>query len=227
LFGQPTLIHNVVTLIAVPDILADGGANYRAHGVGDSRGTMPFQLSGNVARGGLVELPFGVTLRELIEDFGGGTRTGRPVRAVQIGGPLGAYLPVELLDTPLDYEALAALGAGVGHGGVVVFDDTVNLVEQARYAFEFCAHESCGKCTPCRVGAVRGEETLREVQVAMDAGGSGSEGTAGTLIDLAEDLCEVMEDASLCAMGSMTPIPVRSAMRYFPEDFGAQRQDRD
>ncbi len=227
LFGQPTLIHNVVTLIAVPDILADGGANYRAHGVGDSRGTMPFQLSGNVARGGLVELPFGVTLRELIEDFGGGTRTGRPVRAVQIGGPLGAYLPVELLDTPLDYEALAALGAGVGHGGVVVFDDTVNLVEQARYAFEFCAHESCGKCTPCRVGAVRGEETLRELQVAMGAGGSGSEGTAGALIDLAEDLCEVMEDASLCAMGSMTPIPVRSAMRYFPEDFGAQHQDRD
>jgi formate dehydrogenase iron-sulfur subunit len=223
------LIHNVVTLIAVPDILADGGANYRAHGVADSRGTMPFQLSGNVARGGLVELPFGVTLRELIEDFGGGTRTGRPIRAVQIGGPLGAYLPVELLDTPLDYEALAALGAGVGHGGVVVFDDTVNLVEQARYAFEFCAHESCGKCTPCRVGAVRGEETLREVQVAMGAGGSdsGSEGTAGALIDLAEDLCEVMEDASLCAMGSMTPIPVRSAMRYFPEDFGAQHQDRD
>jgi formate dehydrogenase iron-sulfur subunit len=225
LFGEPTLIHNVVSLIAVPDILAEGGAIYRAHGVNDSRGTMPFQLAGNIARGGLVELPFGVTLRELIETFGGATQTGRPIRAVQIGGPLGAYLSADLLDTPLDYEAMAALGAGIGHGGVVVFDDTVDLAEQARYAFEFCAHESCGKCTPCRVGAVRGEETLAGVLVARELVSAGR--SVESLIALTEDLCEVMEDASLCAMGSMTPIPVRSAMRYFPEDFGAQRRNAD
>ena len=225
LFGEPTLIHNVVSLIAVPDILAKGGALYRAHGVNDSRGTMPFQLSGNIAKGGLVELPFGVTVRELIDEFGGATQTGRPIHAVQIGGPLGAYLPVDLLDTPLDYEALAVLGAGIGHGGVVVFDDSVDLAEQARYAFEFCAHESCGKCTPCRVGAVRGEETLAGVLKARDA--VTAERDVEPLITLAEDLCEVMEDASLCAMGSMTPIPVRSAMRYFPEDFGAQRRNAD
>lgn len=215
LFGQPTLIHNVVSLIAVPDIVARGGAAYHAHGSGRSRGTMPFQLAGNIARGGLIELPFGVTLRELIEDFGGGTRSGRAVRAVQVGGPLGAYLPCHLLDTPLEYEALAALGAGVGHGGLVVFDDTVDLAEQARYAFAFCAHESCGKCTPCRIGAVRGEENLVAIIADQDRSRN---------IGLTEDLCEVMESASLCAMGSMTPIPVRSALRYFPEDFGEQTQ---
>ncbi len=207
LFGRPTLVHNVITLAAVPAILEHGGAAYAELGVGRSTGTMTFQLAGNVERGGLIELPFGVPLRELIEDWGGGTRTGRSVGAVQVGGPLGAYLAGEQLDTPMTYEALAAIGAGVGHGGVVVFDDTVDLVRQAHYAFAFCAHESCGKCTPCRIGAVRGKETVEaliaserpEVELAMIA-----------------DLCDVMEQASLCQMGGMTPIPVRSALGLPP-----------
>ncbi|MEJ2087439.1 MAG: NADH-ubiquinone oxidoreductase-F iron-sulfur binding region domain-containing protein [Gammaproteobacteria bacterium] len=207
LFDQPTLVHNVISLASVPWILTHGGAAYAAYGVGASTGTMPFQLSGNVARGGLVELPFGVTLGELVEDWAGGTRSGRPVRAVQVGGPLGAYLAPRHFDTAMTYEALAALGAGVGHGGIVVYDDTVDLAEQARFAFEFCAIESCGKCTPCRIGAVRGEETIRNIMNGRDE------------FAILEDLCDVMEKASLCQMGGMTPIPVRSALRHFPEDF--------
>ena len=207
LFGRPTLVHNVITLCAVPAILEHGGAAYADLGVGRSTGTMTFQLAGNVERGGLIELPFGVPLRELLEDWGGGTRTGRPVGAVQVGGPLGAYLTGKQLDTPMTYEALAAIGAGVGHGGVVVFDDTVDLVRQAHYAFAFCAHESCGKCTPCRIGAVRGKETV-EALIASER----------PEIELAiiTDLCDVMEQASLCQMGGMTPIPVRSALGLPP-----------
>ena len=203
LFGRPTLVHNVITLAAVPAILALGGNAYAALGVGASTGTMTFQLAGNVYRGGLFELPFGLTVRELIDDWGGGTLSGRPIGAAQVGGPLGAYLKGAELDTPLSYEALAALGAGVGHGGVVVFDDQVDLVEQARFAFAFCAHESCGKCTPCRIGAVRGKELVEGLQAGEPA--------AGQLATIA-DLCDVMEQASLCQMGGMTPIPVRSAL---------------
>ena len=218
LFGRPTLVHNVITLAAVPAILDLGGAAYAELGVGPSTGTMTFQLAGNVRRGGLIELPFGIPLRELIEDWGGGTRSGRPVGAVQVGGPLGAYLKDGELDTPLTYEALAELGAGVGHGGVVVFDDTVDLVQQAHFAFAFCAHESCGKCTPCRIGAVRGKET---VETLMAKGYRGPADTdpagvddrhGGAELAIITDLCDVMEDASLCQMGGMTPIPVRSAL---------------
>ncbi len=207
LFGRPTLVHNVITLCSLPWIARHGGEAYAGFGVGASTGTMPFQLAGNVRRGGLVELPFGVTLGELVEEWGGGTLSGRPVRAVQVGGPLGAYLAPKHFHTPMTYEAMAALGAGIGHGGIVVFDDTVNLAEQARYAFEFCAEESCGKCTPCRVGAVRGEETLRRIMAGENR------------FELLADLCEVMEEASLCQMGGMTPVPVRSALEHFPEDF--------
>ena len=203
LFGKPTLVHNVITLCAVSDILERGGADYAALGVGASTGTMTFQLAGNVKKGALIELPFGVSLRALIEDWGGGTRSGRPVGAVQVGGPLGAYLKDGELDTPMTYEALATVGAGVGHGGIVVFDDTVDLVRQARYAFAFCAHESCGKCTPCRIGAVRGKETVE----ALMASAQGDDELA-----IIRDLCDVMEQASLCQMGGMTPIPVRSAL---------------
>ena len=213
LFARPTLVHNVISLCAVPTILAEGGAFYRDYGQGRSRGTMPFQLAGNVKHGGLVETAFGVTLRELIEDFGGGAASGRPVRAAQIGGPLGAYLPESLFDLPMDYEAFAEHEAGVGHGGIVVFDDTVDLAAQARYAFEFCAHESCGKCTPCRIGAVRGVEVMDRI--------IGNEDRAANLAVL-RDLCEIMEDGSLCAMGGMTPIPVKSAVTHFPEDFGPE-----
>ena len=218
LFGRPTLVHNVITLCAVPAILDMGGAAYAELGVGPSTGTMTFQLAGNVRRGGLIELPFGLPLRELIDDWGGGTLSGRPVGAVQVGGPLGAYLKDGELDTPLTYEALAALGAGVGHGGVVVFDDSVDLVQQAHFAFAFCAHESCGKCTPCRIGAVRGKETVetlmadgyRGLQGTDRRGGSNERGSAELAI--IADLCDVMEEASLCQMGGMTPIPVRSAL---------------
>ncbi|MDO8789942.1 MAG: NADH-ubiquinone oxidoreductase-F iron-sulfur binding region domain-containing protein [Sulfuritalea sp.] len=211
LFGQPTVINNLITLASVPDILARGAGWYRDFGVGRSRGTLPFQLAGNIRYGGLVEVPFGLTLRQLLYDFGGGSRSGRPLRAVQVGGPLGAYLPASQFDTVLDYEAFAALGgvgAGLGHGGIVAFDDTVDMAKQARYAMKFCAIESCGKCTPCRIGSTRGVEVIDRIR-----GGQHEQ------IDLLRELCETMTHGSLCAMGSMTPIPVTSALNHFPEDF--------
>jgi formate dehydrogenase iron-sulfur subunit len=210
LYGKPTVVNNVITLCAVPWIVRHGGAAYAALGVSPSTGTMPFQLSGNVKRGGLYELEFGVTLGELVYDWGGGTRSGRPVKAVQVGGPLGAYLTPRHFDTPMTYEALREIDAEIGHGGVVVFDDTVDMAEQARYAFEFCAHESCGKCTPCRIGSLRGAELMGQIQA----------GAGADRFDLLDELCGVMEEASLCAMGGMTPKPVRSAIEHFPEDFG-------
>ena len=210
LFGQPTVVHNVISYAAVPGIMQGGGKAYAELGIAPSTGTMAFQLAGNVLRGGLIEVPFGITLAEIVNGYGGGTRSGRPVRTVQIGGPLGAYLAQEDLDTPLTYEAMANVGAGIGHGGIVVFDDTVDLAEQAHYAFEFCEVESCGKCTPCRLGAVRGKETM---QTILDGRGGVQE------LTMIRDLCEVMESASLCQMGGMTPIPVLSALERFPEDF--------
>ncbi|MDE2362373.1 MAG: NADH-quinone oxidoreductase subunit NuoF [Hyphomicrobiales bacterium] len=217
LFGKPTIVNNVLSLAAVPTIVADGAQAYAEYGVGRSRGTLPFQLAGNVKRGGLVELAFGATLRDVIEGFGGGTRSGRPIRAVQVGGPLGAYLPASQLDAPLDYEAFAAIGAMLGHGGIVVFDDTVDMAAQARFAFEFCAKESCGKCTPCRIGAVRGAETVGRIVAGIER--------EKNLVVL-DDLNKLMTDASLCAMGGLTPMPVMSALRHFPEDFrrAPQRQ---
>ncbi|MHB1010731.1 MAG: complex I 51 kDa subunit family protein, partial [Propionibacteriaceae bacterium] len=209
LFGKPTLINNPLSLASVLVALASGAEFYREFGVGRSRGTQVFQLAGNVARGGIVETAFGITLGEMLERFGGGTASGRPVRAVQVGGPLGAYLPPEQFDLPLDYEAFAEVGAMVGHGGIVVFDDTVDMATQARFAMEFCAAESCGKCTPCRIGAVRGVEVIDRII-------AGREVAANVL--LLQDLCEVMQEGSLCAMGGLTPMPVRSVLRHFPED---------
>lgn len=211
LWGMPTVINNVMTLASVPAILSEGGDTYAALGTGRSRGTLPVQLSGNIRRAGLVEVPFGISLRELIETFGGGTASGRPLRAVQVGGPLGAYFPESLLDTPIDYEAFVAAGGMIGHGGIVVFDDTVDLKAQARFAFEFCALESCGKCTPCRIGSVRGREVIDSMT------GDDVESARELILDL----CEVMEAGSLCAMGGLTPLPVRSALQHFPEDFTA------
>ncbi|MFT6541415.1 MAG: formate dehydrogenase iron-sulfur subunit [Maricaulis maris] len=213
LFGQPTIVNNVLTLASVPWIFEHGGEAYRDFGTGRSRGTQAFQLAGDVKQGALVELAFGVSLRTLIEDFGGGTRSGRPLRAVQVGGPLGAYLADADLDVAMDYEALAAIGAMLGHGGIVVFNDTVDMARQARFAMEFCAIESCGKCTPCRVGATRGRETLDKI-IAGEA--------VADNLALIEDLCELMTDGSLCAMGGLTPMPVRSAIQRFPEDFTRQ-----
>lgn len=216
LFGKPTVINNLITLASVPVILAKGAGFYRDFGQGRSLGTLPFQLAGNVRRGGLVEKAFGLTLRALLEDFGGGTASGRPIRAVQVGGPLGAYVPPADFDLPLDYEAFAARGAMIGHGGVVVFDDSVDMARMARFAMEFCAEESCGKCTPCRIGSTRGMEVIDRII-------AGDERAAN--VALLQDLCTLMTDGSLCAMGGMTPFPVQSALRYFPADFGLDARE--
>ena len=210
LFGCPTVVNNVITFASVPIVLARGAAYYRDFGMGRSRGTLPVQLAGNIKRGGLVECAFGVTLRTLLEEYGGGTRSGRPIRAVQVGGPLGSYWPESKFDTPLDYEAFAQGGGMLGHGGIVVFDDTVDMAAQARYALEFCAIESCGKCTPCRIGSTRGVEVIDR----MLAGEHPAQQEA-----LLRDLCNTLTHGSLCALGGLTPLPVLSALEHFPQDF--------
>jgi formate dehydrogenase iron-sulfur subunit len=215
LFGKPTVLNNVLSFTAVPTILDKGAAFYKDFGMGRSRGTMPLQLAGNVKQGGLVEKAFGITIREVIEKFGGGTASGRPVRAVQVGGPLGAYFPQGLLDTPLDYEAMAAAKGMLGHGGIVVFDDSVDLSLQARFAMEFCAVESCGKCTPCRIGSTRGVEVIDRIRAGENRQKN---------MELLADLCDTMLDGSLCALGGLTPFPVQSAVRHFPEDFNRAPQ---
>lgn len=211
LFGQPTVINNVLTLAAVPWILANGGEAYAAFGMGRSKGTMPIQLAGNVKHGGLFEVAFGITLGELVNDIGGGTASGRPVRAVQVGGPLGAYIPPEQFDLPFDYEAFAAADALIGHAGIVVFDDSVDMAKMARFAMEFCAVESCGKCTPCRIGSTRGVETLDQIIAGKNIEAN---------VALIADLSETMKFGSLCALGGFTPYPVMSAINHWPEDFG-------
>jgi len=213
LFGQPTVVNNVVTLATVPWILTHGAEAYAGFGVGKSRGTLPIQLAGNIRRGGLVERAFGLTLKELLYDYGGGSATGRPIRAAQIGGPLGAYVPSSQFDTLVDYEALAAIGAMLGHGGIVVFDDSVDMARMARYAMEFCAIESCGKCTPCRIGSTRGVEVIDRILEGVDGERN---------IALLEELCETMVQGSLCGLGGMAPFPVQSALRHFREDFRAR-----
>jgi len=217
LFGKPTVINNVLSLASVPVILDRGANFYKDFGIGRSRGTLPIQLAGNVKRGGLIEKAFGLTLGEAIHDFGGGTASGRPLRAVQVGGPLGAYFPAALLDTPLDYEAFAARKGMLGHGGIVVFDDTVDLARQARFAMEFCAIESCGKCTPCRIGSTRGVEVIDKIIAGRDRTKN---------LELLDDLCELMLEGSLCALGGLTPYPVLSAIRHFPEDFDKPAEPR-
>jgi len=211
LFGRPTVINNVLSFAAIPFILDNGAKAYADCGMGRSRGTMPIQLAGNIKHGGLFEVAFGITLGELIDDIGGGTFSGRPVRAVQVGGPLGAYFPRALFDTPFDYEAFAARDGLIGHGGIVVFDDSVDMAKQARFAMEFCAVESCGKCTPCRIGSTRGVETIDKII----RGERASENLA-----VIEDLCNTMKFGSLCALGGFTPYPVMSALKHFREDFG-------
>jgi len=215
LFGRPTVVNNVLSFAAVPTILAEGAAAYAAFGMGRSRGTMPIQLAGNIRHGGLFETAFGLSLGELVEDIGGGTASGRPVRAVQVGGPLGAYFPKALFDTPFDYEAFTARDGLIGHGGIVVFDDTVDMARQARFALEFCAIESCGKCTPCRIGSTRGVEVIDRILNGA---------ALGPNVALIEDLCETMKLGSLCALGGFTPYPVMSALKHFADDFVAPRK---
>jgi formate dehydrogenase iron-sulfur subunit len=216
LFGQPTVINNVISLASVPVILAKGAAFYKDFGMGRSRGTLAIQLAGNIKHGGLIEVAFGVTLRQVLFDFGGGSASGRSIKAVQVGGPLGAYLPESEWDTPLDYEAFAALWAVLGHGGIVVHDDSADMAKLARYAMEFCAIESCGKCTPCRIGSTRGVEVIDKIIENKDR---------PQQIVLLRDLCDVMFSGSLCAMGGMTPYPVLSALKHFPQDFGQAPDD--
>ena len=210
LFGKPTVINNVLSLASAPWIMSHGAKAYADFGMGRSRGTQPFQIAGNVKRGGLVELAFGVTIRELVDDFGGGTASGRKLRAVQVGGPLGAYFPDALLDTPLDYEAMLAAKGMLGHGGLVVFDDSVDLAKQARFALQFCAIESCGKCTPCRIGSTRGVEVIDKIVAGV---------AREQNVSLLRDLCDTMSDGSLCALGGLTPMPVLSALTHFSQDF--------
>jgi formate dehydrogenase iron-sulfur subunit len=213
LFGQPTIVNNVITLASVPIILAKGAEFYKNFGTGKSRGTMPIQLAGNIKQTGLVERAFGLTLQELLYDYGGGSATGRAIRTVQVGGPLGAYIPASQFDVVVDYEALSAIGALLGHGGIVAFDDTVDMAKMARYAMEFCAIESCGKCTPCRIGSTRGVEVMDRIIAGVDTDRN---------LRLLEDLCETMLQGSLCGLGGMTPFPVTSALKHFSEDFRAR-----
>jgi formate dehydrogenase iron-sulfur subunit len=218
LFGKPTVINNVVSFATVPIIIERGGEFFRDYGVGNSRGTMPLQLAGNAKRPGLIETSMGVTLCEIVYDYGGGTANGKPVRAVQVGGPLGAYFPESMLDVALDFESIAARGGILGHGGIVVFDDTVDMARMARYAMEFCAIESCGKCTPCRIGSIRGTEVIDDIV---------NRRRPRENLEVLRDLCDTMKFGSLCALGGLTPLPVLSAFKYFPEDFGLTPRDVD
>jgi len=232
LFGRPTIVNNVLSLAAVPYILAEGAKAYADYGMGRSRGTMPIQLAGNIKHGGLYETAFGITLGELVNEIGGGTQSGRPVKGVQVGGPLGAYLHPDQFDIPFDYEAYAAVDALIGHGGITVYDDTIDMADMARFAMEFCAAESCGKCTPCRIGSTRGVELIDRILARTPRQRDVVEGlpqmhnavrTPRTLdeeIVLLEDLCETMKFGSLCALGGFTPYPVLSALKHWPEDFG-------
>ncbi len=221
LFGKPTVVNNVISLATIPIILDKGAQYYADYGMGRSRGTLPIQLAGNIKHGGLVELAFGATLRELLYDFGGGSYTGKPIRAVQVGGPLGAFLPESQFDTPLDYEEFSKIWAVLGHGGIVAFDDTVDMAKMARYAFEFCAIESCGKCTPCRIGSTRGVEVIDRIIANKSNLKEHAKNVA-----LVRDLSDTMINGSLCALGGMTPYPVLSALNHFAEDFGLTQQDK-
>jgi formate dehydrogenase iron-sulfur subunit len=210
LFGKPTVINNVISLASVPVIMDKGAAFYKDFGMGRSRGTIPIQIAGNVKYAGLFEAAFGMTLGEIVDEIGGGTATGRPVKAVQVGGPLGAYFPRALFDTPFDYEAFAAKDGLIGHAGIVVFDDTADMLKQARFAMEFCAIESCGKCTPCRIGSTRGVETIDRIAAGIEPEKN---------LALVTDLCNTMKFGSLCALGGFTPSPVMSSITHFPDDF--------
>ncbi|OZA05509.1 MAG: formate dehydrogenase [Methylophilaceae bacterium 17-44-8] len=221
LFGKPTVVNNVISLATIPIILDKGAQFYADYGMGRSRGTLPIQLAGNLKQGGLVELAFGATLRELLYDFGGGSATGKPIRAVQVGGPLGAYLPESQFDTPLDYEEFSKIWAVLGHGGIVAFDETVDMAKMARYAFEFCAIESCGKCTPCRIGSTRGVEVMDKIATSKQE----NRPLHAKHIQLVRDLSDTMLNGSLCALGGMTPYPVLSALNHFPEDFGLNKKE--
>jgi len=216
LYGKPTVVNNVISLATIPIILDKGSKFYADFGMGRSKGTLPIQLAGNLKQTGLIEKAFGITLRELLYDFGGGAATGKNIKAVQVGGPLGAFLPEHQFDTPLDYEKFSEINAVVGHGGIVAFDDSIDMSKLARYSFEFCAIESCGKCTPCRIGSTRGMEVIDKIKDGIDQEKN---------VEVLKDLGETMVHGSLCAMGGMTPFPVISALNFFPKDFGLEKTE--
>jgi formate dehydrogenase iron-sulfur subunit len=211
--GKPTVVNNVISLASIPVIFEKGAEHYKNFGLGRSRGTIPLQIAGNVKHGGLYEIAFGLTLGEIVDKIGGGTASGRPVKAVQVGGPLGAYFPRSLFDTPFGYEEFAGKDGLIGHAGLTIFDDSADMLEMARFAMEFCAIESCGKCTPCRIGAVRGVETINRIK----------KGDAAAM-PILTDLCNTMKSGSLCALGGFTPYPVMSAVTHFPDDFQTQKE---
>ena len=211
--GKPTVVNNVISLASIPVIFEKGAEFYKGFGLGRSRGTIPLQIAGNVKHGGLYEIAFGLTLGEIVDTIASGTASGRPVKAVQVGGPLGAYFPRALFDTPFGYEEFAGKDGLIGHAGLTVFDDSADMLAQARFAMEFCAIESCGKCTPCRIGAVRGVETVDRI----------AKGDASA-IPLLTDLCATMKAGSLCALGGFTPFPVLSALSHFPDDFNRMKE---
>jgi formate dehydrogenase iron-sulfur subunit len=215
LYGKPTVVNNVISLATIPIIMDKGAKYYADFGMGRSKGTLPIQLAGNLKQTGLIEKAFGITLRELLYDFGGGSASGLPIKAVQVGGPLGAFLPESQFDIPLDYEKFTEIKAVVGHGGIVAFDETADMSKLARYSFEFCAIESCGKCTPCRIGSTRGMEVIDKIRQGVDQDKN---------VDTLKDLAETMVHGSLCAMGGMTPFPVISALNFFPKDFGLDKK---
>jgi formate dehydrogenase iron-sulfur subunit len=211
--GRPTVVNNVISLASVPVIMAKGAAFYKDFGLGRSRGTIPLQIAGNVKRGGLYEVAFGLTLGQIVNEIGGGTASGRPVKAVQVGGPLGAWFPPSLFDTPFGYEEFGAKDGLIGHAGLTIADDSTDMLQMARFAMEFCAIESCGKCTPCRIGSTRGVETIDRL----------ARGDASAM-PILTDLCNTMKLGSLCALGGFTPYPVMSAITHFPDDFARAKE---
>jgi formate dehydrogenase iron-sulfur subunit len=210
LYQRPTIVSNVLTFATVPSILAHGGSWFASMGTDRSKGTIALQLGGRVKQPGLVEIPFGATLREVLDQFGGGMPVGARLKAVQVGGPLGSLFPSDRLDIPLCYDVFQEAGAILGHGGIVVYDDETDMVDLARHFMAFTERESCGKCVPCRIGSTRAREILNRVYEGQ--------GTAQDL-SLLTDLGDTMQYASLCALGGRAPYPVLTAMEHFPQEF--------
>jgi formate dehydrogenase iron-sulfur subunit len=218
LWRCPTAVNNVETIHTLPWIIEHGGAAYAAIGSETSRGTKVLSLNTRVQRPGIYEVALGMTLRQVIFDLAGGMAAGQTFKAVQVGGPLGGLLPESLLDTPLEFEAMAAAGGLLGHGGIVVYSQQDDLVKIGRGLFHFCAVESCGKCFPCRIGAVRGTELFDQMI---------ADGVTEQRLTLLSDLCETMKYGSLCAMGGMTPAPIESIVEHFPEELDRYRRSGD
>ncbi|MGO8670296.1 MAG: NADH-ubiquinone oxidoreductase-F iron-sulfur binding region domain-containing protein, partial [Capsulimonadaceae bacterium] len=210
LWGHPTLINNVETFANVAGIVGNGAEWFAGMGTARCKGTKIFALAGKVKNVGLVEVPMGTSLRTIVEEMGGGTDTGGPVKAVQTGGPSGGCIPERLFDSAVDYDSLAQLGSIMGSGGMIVMDEKDDMVEIAKFFMEFCMDESCGKCIPCRAGTVQIHRLLAKI---------GREQATEADLNRLRALCDMVKDASLCGLGQSAPNPVLSTLRYFPEDY--------